>query len=188
MQASDSPPASQIFLATGDATAAIAERSAQVDRTVVQAAAETLFSATGPGAVALLAVGGYGRRQLFPYSDVDLLLLFESDRLAEAHKDVIGVFLRRLWDSGLRVSQSVRAPAECLEVHDQNTELNISLLDQRYLTGDRALYAELARKLPRFIHGSRTALIRNLSHLTRERHSKFANTFYHFFFNDKATT
>ena len=43
----------------------------------------------------------------------------------------------------MRVSHSVRTPAECVEVHDQNTELNISLLDQRYLAGDRVLYAEL---------------------------------------------
>jgi [protein-PII] uridylyltransferase len=46
-----------------------------------------------------------------------------------------------LWDAGLRVSHSVRTPAECAEVHEQNIELNISLLDQRYLAGDRALYA-----------------------------------------------
>src|ERR1051326_4822669 len=187
MQASGSPNISRIFVATGDATAAIAERSAQVDRGIVQTAAETLFCATGSTPVTLLAVGGYGRRQLFPYSDIDLLLLFESSRTAQDHKDPIGVFLQRLWDSGLRVSQSVRSPAECLEVHDQNTELNISLLDQRYLAGDRALYAELVRKLPRFIHGSRSALIRNLSQLTRERHSKYANTFYHLEPNVKET-
>jgi [protein-PII] uridylyltransferase len=72
-------------------------------------------------------------------------------------------------------------------LHDTNVELNVSLLDQRYLTGDRGLYADLARRLPRFIHGSRDALIRNLSQLTRDRHSKYADTFYHLEPNVKET-
>ena len=75
----------------------------------------------------------------------------------------ISAFLQRLWDSGLRVSQSVRTPAECAELHDQNIELNISLLDQRFLAGDRALYAKLLERLPRFIHSQRDSLVRNLA-------------------------
>ena len=173
----------QTFLATGDALTALAERTSQVDAIVIDAAAE-LCRLAGP---AVLAVGGYGRRQLFPFSDVDLLLLFESERVAIAHKDTISAFLRRLWDSGIRVSHSVRTPDECAEVHDRNIELNISLLDQRYLTGDRAHYAGLARRLPRFIHANRDALVRNLSQLTRERHTKYAGTFYHLEPNVKET-
>jgi len=135
----------------------------------------------------VLAVGGYGRRQLFPYSDVDLLLLFESEKLAVDSKDAIAAFLRHLWDSDLRVSHSVRTPAECTEVHDRNIELNISLLDQRYLTGDRALYAGVAEKLPRFIQGNRGPLVRNLAQLARARHAKYAGTFYHLEPNVKET-
>jgi len=174
------------FLASGDAATALAERTAQVDRLVREAAAALLIPAA-PAGLAVLAVGGYGRRQLFPYSDVDLLLLFESEKLAEASKDAIAVFLRHLWDSGLRVSHSVRTPAECTEVHDRNIELNVSLLDQRYLTGDRALYAGLAEKLPRFIHGNRGPLVRNLAQLARARHAKYAGTFYHLEPNVKET-
>jgi [protein-PII] uridylyltransferase len=168
----------QEFLATGDSVTALAERTAQVDRLVTETAAAFLFPAT-PTGLAVLAVGGYGRRQLFPYSDVDVLLLYESERLAVANKDGISVFLQRLWDSGMRVSHSVRTPAECTEVHDNNTQLNISLLDQRYLAGDRPLYARLLEKMPRFILAHRDALIRNLAQLTRERHGKYANTYYH---------
>ena len=68
-----------------------------------------------------------------------------------------------------------------------NIELNISLLDQRYLTGDRALYAGLAEKLPRFIHGNRGPLVRNLAQLARDRHAKYAGTFYHLEPNVKET-
>jgi [protein-PII] uridylyltransferase len=182
----DPRPIQQEFLATGDALTALAARTAQVDRVVLEAAAELLFPAA-PSGLALLSVGGYGRRQLFPYSDIDLLLLFESEALAMARKEAISAFLQRLWDAGLRMSHSVRTPAECVEVHDQNVELNVSLLDQRYLTGDRALYAGLADKLPRFIQGNRDSLIRNLSKLTRDRHSKYAGTFYHLEPNVKET-
>ena len=152
-----------------------------------EAAGELLFPAFPSGSVALVAVGGYGRRQLFPYSDIDLLLLFASDKLALAHKDSISSFLQRLWDCGLRMSHSVRTPTECLEVHDQNIELNVSILDQRFLAGDRTLYAGLADKLPRFIVGNRDALSRNLVKLTRDRHAKFRNTLYHLEPNVKET-
>jgi [protein-PII] uridylyltransferase len=153
----------------------LAERSESVDRIVVDTAA-VLLPQTG---VAVLAVGGYGRRHLFPYSDVDVLILFESERLLAASKDAVSAFLQKLWDSALRVSHSVRTLAECLEVHQQNTELNVSLLDQRYLVGDRALYAALAGKLPRFIRGNREELVRNLARLARQRHAKYANTIHH---------
>jgi [protein-PII] uridylyltransferase len=168
-----------------DAAILLAERTAEVDRLVLREAGDLLSAA--PTGLALLAVGGYGRRHLFPYSDIDLLLLFESERLALANKSAISTMLQRLWDAGLRVSQSVRTPDECAEVHDSNIELNVSLLDQRYLAGDRVLYAGMARRLPRFIQGNREALVRNLSKLTRERHSKYAGTIYHLEPNVKET-
>jgi [protein-PII] uridylyltransferase len=176
----------QQFLATGDALTALAERTAEVDRLVLDHAEKLLFP-MAPAGLALLAVGGYGRRQLFPYSDIDLLLLFENERLMIASREAISTFLQQLWDSGLRMSHSVRTPAECVEVHDRNTELNVSLLDQRFLGGDRVLYAALAARFPRFVHASRDALVRNLAQLTRERHSKYAGAFYHLEPNVKET-
>src|ERR1035437_9365032 len=161
------------FLATGDALTALAERSAEVDRLVMDAAERLLIPGIAAN-VAVLAVGGYGRGQPFPYSDIDVLLLFPSERHIAAAKEAISAFLQHLWDAGLRMSHSVRTPDECAEVHDSNTELNISLLDQRYLTGDRTLYAGLADRLPRFIHANRDALVRNLAQLTRDRHTKYA--------------
>src|SRR4029077_20077112 len=174
------------FLATGDALTALAERTAEVDRLVMDAAERLLFPGVGSN-VAMLAVGGYGRRQLFPYSDIDLLLLFPSERQMAGAKESISGFLQHLWDAGLRMSHSVRTPDECTEVHDSNTELNISLLDHRFLSGDRTLYAGLPDRLPRFIHATRDALVRNLAQLTRDRHSKYAGTFYHLEPNVKDT-
>jgi [protein-PII] uridylyltransferase len=161
-----------VTIAPGGAALLLAERSERVDRMVI-AAAEDRLGSTG---AAVLAVGGYGRRQLFPYSDIDVLMLFENERALAASKEAIALFLQTLWDSALRVSHSVRTLAECLEVHEQNAELNISLLDQRYLAGSRAHYADLAAKLPRFIRGNREALTRNLTRLARHRHARYANT------------
>ena len=161
-----------------DPVAALEERTAAVDAQVLSAWQHALAPAMPAGA-ALLAVGGYGRRQLFPYSDVDLLLLFANDKAALARKEEIASFLQRLWDSGLRVSQSVRTPAECAELHDGNVELSVSLLDQRYLAGDASIYGALLEKLPRFVHGQRDALVRHLSQMTRERHARFQGTFHH---------
>ena len=169
-----------------DVLISLAERASSVDRLVSQAAEELLFSAVSEG-LALVSVGGYGRRQLFPFSDVDLLILCANEDIPRRHKPAISALLQRLWDSGLRVSQSVRTPEECLAVHDQNTELNISLLDQRFLAGDRPLYATLSKKFPRFVQGNRDALMRNLVRLTRERHAKYAGTFYHLEPNVKET-
>jgi len=174
------------FLATGDALTTLAERTSAVDAVVSGAAAEILLPAVPSGA-AVLAVGGYGRRQLFPYSDIDLLLLFQSERLAVEQKETVAAFLQRLWDAGLRISQSVRTPGECAELHNHNAELNVSLLDQRFLTGDRALYAALAEKLPRFVQANRESLVRNLARLAHERHGKYGNTLYHLEPNIKET-
>lgn len=161
-----------------DPVRALEDRTSAVDSQVLTAWQRHLAAAVPTGA-ALLAVGGYGRRQLFPYSDIDLLLLFASDKTAAAHKDEIAAFLQQLWDGGLRVSQSVRTPAECSELHDRNIELSVSLLDQRYLAGGAAVYAMLLERLPRFVHGQRDALVRHLSQMTRERHARFNGTFHH---------
>src|SRR6266404_7411277 len=120
--------AKQEFFQTGDADPLLAWRTAHVDEIVLDAQRDLLAQAR----VALLAVGGYGRRQLFPYSDVDLLILFENDRALEGSKKVLAPFLQRLWDSDLRLSHSVRTPAECAEFHARNVELNVSLLDVRF--------------------------------------------------------
>lgn len=173
MSSAQAPPTITHF--PGGAALALAERTAGVDQAVIAAAEKWLATA----GAAVLAVGGYGRRQLFPYSDVDVLMLFESERTLAAAREAVAAFLQSLWDAGLRVSHSVRTLAECLEVHEQNAELNISLLDQRFLTGARELYADLAARLPKFVRSNREALARNLAKLARARYARFANTIYH---------
>jgi len=176
----------QVFLESGDAASALASRTASVDSAVKGAFEEILLPAF-PRGMAVLAVGGYGRRELFPHSDVDLLLLVEAEPRSQADRDALAAFLRTLWDQGLRLGHSVRTPAECCEVHDRNIELNISLLDQRLLAGDGELYGKLVTALPRFFHGRRQELINHLTRLTRVRHARYSNTIYHMEPNVKET-
>lgn len=178
--------ARQRFLGTGDASAVLRSRVELVDEIVTGTWREILqpYFSTG---MALVAVGGYGRRELFPNSDIDLLLLVEKAPQETGCRDALSSFLRHIWDHGLRLSHSVRTPQECSELHVRNIELNISLLDQRFLTGDRAIYVRLAERLPSFLAGQRQELMRHLTRLTRSRHAGFQNTIHHLEPNIKET-
>lgn len=128
---------------------------------------------------ALAAVGGYGRRELFPYSDIDLLVLIANEGDVPVVKEPLSEFLRVLWDSGLRVSHSVRTPAECCRLHEDNIELHISLLDLRFIGGDEELFGLFSRQLPESFGRHAPVLLRHLAALTRHRHNKYNNTPYH---------
>src|SRR5690606_37647965 len=101
------------FFETGDGLAAVADRSESVDGLVAESFRKHFGAATENTGVCLLAVGGYGRSQLFPQSDVDLLFLFADEAAAKAGRDALSMLVTELWDAKLRVSQSVRTPAEC---------------------------------------------------------------------------
>lgn len=174
------------FLSDGNAAVAVSARSAMVDDLVCRAYQSSL-AVVMPQGVAALAVGGFGRSELFPHSDVDVLLLVEKDIEGNAAREALSAFLRSLWDSGLRLSQSVRKIAECCELDQKNVELSVSLLDERFLTGDQALYGQLSARLPKFFRSQRTQLISSLCEMTRVRHSKFQNTIYHLEPNIKET-
>ncbi|MCX6637697.1 MAG: hypothetical protein NT090_21800, partial [Acidobacteria bacterium] len=169
-----------------DAAPLLASRTLAVDRMVIRSHQEYLRPGFSDG-LAVVAVGGFGRQELFPHSDVDVLVLFENEAAIAASKETMAAFLRALWDQRLRVSHSARTVAECCELHEGNIELSISLLDHRFLAGDRGLYEKLADRLPKFLHGQRQNLIRRLGRLTRARHARYQDTIYHLEPNIKET-
>ena len=114
------------FFRTRDAAAALAERTTRVDD-VIRQRCEWM-----PREIAIVAVGGYGRRELFPYSDIDLLILTPDESTQIAIKEPLSMFLRDLWDQRLRISQSVHTPADCNQIDSGNAELAVSLLDRRH--------------------------------------------------------
>jgi [protein-PII] uridylyltransferase len=164
---------------TSDETArALAERAAQVDGIAVEAFDRTIGAELGDR-LAAIAVGGYGRRELFPHSDIDVLILVREDLRTEVLREPVGRFVQALWDARLRLSHSVRTVAECCELYEQNVELSISLLDARPLCGSVALSEELTASLPRFYRVQGDSVARHLARLTRIRHAKFQNTIHH---------
>ena len=164
--------------------AAIAARTAEVDRAVLAAFAEH-FSASASG-LALLAVGGYGRKELFPFSDVDLLILVDTEKSVPP-REVLAPFFQKLWDSSLRPSHSVHPLADCVTEHADNAEFTISLLDHRFLAGDDALYRQMVEKFSQFRSRRGSSVAKQLVVLAEERRAKFQNTIYQLEPNIKET-
>ncbi|GIU77676.1 MAG: bifunctional uridylyltransferase/uridylyl-removing enzyme [Bryobacteraceae bacterium] len=151
------------------------ERTWSVDALAREAFARHLEA---PGA-ALLAVGGYGRRRLFPHSDIDLLLLSARPLATIRERDRAGEFLRKLWDAGLRASHSVRTVEECCSLQPGNPELTFSLLDHRFLAGDGGLFREFGSRWRRFLDSRKGEIARLLCTASRARHARFQQTVFH---------
>src|SRR2546428_4856455 len=100
------------FETTGDGLAAARERSRLVDKVATQLYRD-LLSPDPAGNFCLVAVGGYGRQELFPYSDVDLLFLSESARISESFRQPVAAIARALWDLPVRVGHSAPTLASC---------------------------------------------------------------------------
>lgn len=96
------------------------------------------FSWGAPGGIALVAVGGYGRGELHPYSDIDLLILLDAAE-HELYRDAIERFLTLLWDIGLEVGQSVRTVDECAEQARADLTVITNLMESRTIAGPEAL-------------------------------------------------
>jgi [protein-PII] uridylyltransferase len=133
-----------------------------------------------PKNFALVATGGFGRGWLFPHSDIDLLFLHDGGDSESEFKDPIRRFSQELWDLRLKLSPATRSLAECEKLDPNNVEFAISLLDCRYLAGDRELFSRLREKVvPRLVGRECQTLIQNLGEITRARHHKFGNTVFH---------
>ncbi|RCX24820.1 [protein-PII] uridylyltransferase [Thioalbus denitrificans] len=115
----------------------VTQQTALVDTLVVRAWRH-LALADSPE-VALVAVGGYGRGELFPCSDVDLLILLRGDD-HDAWRDPIESFLRLLWDIGLEVGHSVRSLQDCTREAERDITIATSLMEARLLAGPEPLY------------------------------------------------
>ncbi|MDR3214025.1 MAG: [protein-PII] uridylyltransferase [Azoarcus sp.] len=98
-----------------------------------------------PARVALVAVGGYGRGELFPCSDVDLLILLEEPPDDELGT-ILSTLVSALWDIGLAIGHSVRTIDECLDAAEADITVQTNLLEARLLTGDTALFEQFGKR------------------------------------------
>jgi [protein-PII] uridylyltransferase len=179
----------QQFNATGDGKTAVGQRARLVED-ITQRLWKEFMAAdeSAPGSITLVATGGFGRGWLFPHSDIDVLFL-HADQASEAkYKDRIRQFSQELWDLRMKLSPATRTLAECERFDSNNVEFTISLLDSRFLAGDRELFARLHDKaIPRLIAQENHAIVHRLAEITRARHGKYGNTVFHLEPNIKET-
>ena len=117
---------------------------------------------------------------LFPYSDLDILFLFENEKSEAEFRPFISEFSRTMWDLGFRVSSAGRTIDECKRIEEDNAEFHLALLDRRYLAGDESLFDKLDKKvLPPSEKQARPFLFSQLHRLTKERLARYGNTIFH---------
>ena len=170
--------AEEEFFKTGRASGVQTALARTIDAIAVDAYRATIEPVLPMGAV-MLAAGGYGKRELFPYATVDILVLLEGESPWVSLREPLAECVRLLWDAGLRLNHTVRTVSECLEFREQNIDLDINLLDLRYLAGDQALYSRFENKWPAFLEKNGAKLSHHLSQHTRVRHAKFQHTVHH---------
>ena len=171
----------QQYASSGDGRAALQQRTRLVENILRRLWQEIISpEAHRPTGFALVALGGFGRGWLFPHSDVDILFLHSSADAEPAFKDSIRRFSQELWDLRMKVSPASRTLSECDRFDPANVEFTISLLDCRYLLGDRGLFDRLHDKIiPKLVLREAQSLVQSLAEVTRSRHAKYGDTVFH---------
>jgi [protein-PII] uridylyltransferase len=161
---------SQDILGGATAAAALGHFTAYVDRETRR------LAASGPPlSAALVALGGYGRKHLCPYSDIDLLIVF-GKAIGPPEERFLRELLHPLWDAGFVVGHQVREVGELAEPEIGNPEFLVALTDARFIAGDEAVFAkaEAAFRTPR----ARALTLDALSTLIDTRYAAFSGTLY----------
>lgn len=128
-----------------------------------------------PGTASLVAVGGYGRRELYPHSDVDVLILLREHadaRTATGIESLVGL----LWDLGIELGHSVRTIAECRAEALRDITVQTSLLEARYVAGSRRLFSDLRKDVKTHLDAGQFLRAKLLE--LQQRHSKYQDTAY----------
>jgi len=163
------------FRASRASTAAAARLIKALTRHVDTTLEALWQQAAMPPEATLVAVGGYGRGELFPYSDVDVLVLL-PDNQAGAAKPTLEAFITACWDIGLEIGSSVRTLSECVEEAKRDVTVQTALLEARCLTGARRLFQQFRRATGAAIDPK--AFLRAKTAEMRQRHVKYEDTPY----------
>ncbi len=131
----------------------VRQRSDLVDilfRRLFAQACEEAFGRAKPDGFAVLAFGGYGRREMNPFSDVDIMFLHAGEQLDAKETAAVQQIIQMLWDIGFKVGHSVRSIAEAIVQSNEDLKTKTAMLESRWLCGDRELFnkfrAEFERK------------------------------------------
>jgi [protein-PII] uridylyltransferase len=156
----------------GGGRAALERYADRVDAIIRQLFAD---AATYDGTVAVLALGGYGRRHLCLHSDIDLLLLF-GDTIGSAEERFATSFLNPLWDLGVVVGHQVRHIEDFQQLETDNPEFLLALLDARPVAGARSVFERFAVVFHQ--PATHAFILRSLLGLIDDRHARFNSTLY----------
>lgn len=125
--------------------------------------------------IALVALGGYGRQELFPFSDIDLMILFRPE-IRENIGECADAILYPLWDTGYEVGHGVRTVEESLQQAGKDFVFQVALLEARLIGGSRPLFDELMEVYQReFVDGRRQEFVSNLNRFNEERRARFGS-------------
>ena len=125
------------------------------------------------GNLALVALGGYGRRELYPYSDVDLLLLHDR-RAGRNIQEVAESILYPLWDAGFEVGHSVRGIKDAVRFAAEDFFFQVSLLDARFLVGSEVLFDRLlGRFRKKILDGRRQRFVDTMEEFRARRRERY---------------
>ncbi|MCL5238710.1 MAG: [protein-PII] uridylyltransferase [Nitrospirae bacterium] len=127
--------------------------------------------------LALVAVGGYGRMEVAPYSDIDIMLLAKNrDSVnTDAAQDV----LYRLWDMGLNISHCFRTLPECIEDSLSDLKTRTSLIESRFLAGDRGIFDEFKRDVyQKILFKNKKEFVRDMLREIDSRHKTYGDSVY----------
>ena len=163
------------FLGGAQATQLVHERAALIDTLLTE-----VWHSLVPddrAEIALVAVGGYGRGELHPASDIDLMILLAGDH-HQSYQSQIEAFLRLLWDIGLEVGHSVRSVSQCSDEATRDITVVTNLMESRLLAGSPGLFRSMCNAVvPDRIWPSRRFFEAKLEEQT-QRHRKFHDAFY----------
>lgn len=172
------------FYESLDGKTCIRELSELVERQVIRVFREaseepssTMGQASSP--IALYACGGFGRSELYPFSDADLVFVHSSDASPEVLKATVRPITQALWDLGLEPSYSVRSLREVAQFQAGNTELYLSLLDARPLAGSAALLLKFEKARAQLMREKRDRIAARLFDLIDARWYSFQHTIHH---------
>ena len=143
-----------------------------VDATLI----ELWFASVMPAGAALVAAGGYGRGELFPFSDVDVLVLLPEGLPAESVRPAVERFITACWDIGLEIGSSVRNVDECAAEAARDVTVQTALLESRLVHGPRKLFAALHKRLAADMDPR--AFLRAKTLEMSQRHTKYEDTPY----------
>ncbi len=134
--------------------------------------------AVGMQQCCLVAVGGYGRRELSPYSDIDVMVLYHAGG-EKVVKTLSAQVLHHLWDLGFQVGHSVRSIQDCLVVAEKDLAVKTALMESRFLTGGAAVFQEFQRRFSRRVLGRHVgSFISEKIEERKREYAKFGETIY----------